>query len=164
MTRIDGSTDHEGIWRSTSSTRSQRTINSHILARASVRTFNRRPAPSGTFYYNLTHQRASKVLPVRKAIFKAWKTGFFSHSGHKIAAEIGNTGKPKNGVFLPFFLSRLTCGACWLSGGGMRIALAPCLSGGVCGYTWDRSWQSGAEYLSRLCWRALDGRQTWEIE
>ena len=57
-----------------------------------------------------------------------------SEANYFCVVEIDDTVEPDNGVLLLSFYSRLTCGACLFSGGGMCIALAPCLSGGVCGY------------------------------
>ena len=74
------------------------------------------------------------MFPVREADFFAWKNGFLSHIGHKTAADIGNNGETYNGVFLPFFLYRLTCGAYLLSGVGMVITLTPHIPEVVCGY------------------------------
>ena len=74
------------------------------------------------------------MFPVSETIFLREKNWLSSHSGHRTAAEIDDTGKPENCVLLPFFLYQLTCGACSLSGGGMLITLAPCLSGRGGGY------------------------------
>ena len=77
------------------------------------------------------------MFPVSEDNFFCVKKNIFlSHSGHKISAEIDDTEKTDNGVFLLLFLYQLTCGASLLSGGGMRIAFEPCMSGGVCGCAW----------------------------
>ena len=143
------------------STRSHRR---HLRRVRLVQTFqgsilNGRHAPYGALWWNLTHWRASQVFPVSEAKHFCVKTGFLSHSVHKTTAAIDGNGEPENGVFLPVFLSWITSGFCWFSDEGMWIALALLLSGGVCGYTCDQSWRSGAEDLSQLCWWALDGRQ-----
>ena len=53
------------------------------------------------------------MFPVSEAkLFCVKKTGFLSHSGHKIAAAIDDNDKPENGVFSLFSLYWLTCGAC----------------------------------------------------
>ena len=100
------------------------------LGWASVSTLNERHAPSRYFRCNLMHWSASQVSPVSKDGFFCKKTGFSSHGGHETAADIDDTGKPKNGVSVPFFLSWISCGASWFSYVGLCIALAPCLSGG----------------------------------
>ena len=89
------------------------------------------------------HWRASQVFTVSEAKKLRLKKGFPSHSGHKTAAVIENTGKPDNGVFSPLLLPWLTWGAYWFLDGGMCIVLAPYLPGGVCGYAW---------YLINIWW------------
>ena len=51
------------------------------------------------------------------------KTGFLSHSGHKTAAAIDDIGKPDNGMFLPFLLSRLPVALidCQVEGCALRL-------------------------------------------
>ena len=96
--------------------------------------------------------------------FSKKKTGVLINSGHKTAAAIDKSEKSNDGVFLPLFLYWLTCGDCWLSGGGLPSALAPRLSGGVCDFEWYWFWRSGAEDLSWLCWWATGPGRVRDIE
>ena len=73
---------------------------------------------------------------------------------YKYVAAIEGSDESDDGVLLPLLFSWLTRGACWLSGGRSTFAFAPCFSGGVSGFQWKLFLRSGAEDLSRLCWRA----------
>ena len=84
-------------------------------------------------------------VPYERGCFLRENTGFLINSYHKKEAAIDEYDGSNDGVFLPFFLSWLSCGACWLSGGGLPFALAPHFSGGVCCFELYWFWQSGAE-------------------
>ena len=89
---------------------------------------------------------------------------FLINIGHKTAAAIDESEEYNDGVFLPFLFSWLTCGACWLSGGGLPFAHAPRFSGGVCDFGLYWFWRSRAEDLLQLFWQATGLGQVRYIE
>ena len=106
----------------------------NILAQTSVRTLKLWNAPSGAFWWYLTHLKDFKVLPVGDtnclAIFKRVS----SNGVQKTAAAIDEFGKYDNYVILLFFLYWLTCVSCWLSCGGFPADLESSLSKIVCNF------------------------------
>ena len=110
-------------------------------------------------------------VPYDQGQFFTEKTFLKINGDHKTVAAIDESDESNNGLFLPLFLSWLTCGACWFSGVGLPFNIDPNLSGGVCDFAGYIYFEVGEQKICHDCDDDIGGRgasqrnqRSWETE